>query len=191
MGPEGWAALISAGALVFGIFTWRSQSADQKRNAILAQAIKSLENAYDTLTNSGTAVPPPPGRLSWLTTARHLLRYQALRKKLTSYQEIICDEQEEHWRYRIYRAVEGLSTDANYFSQARLPVTDHHGPVELRSAVVVLAFAEWPEEKPDPIATVDVQRLMSQSKIVPLRYLHLDLEIKAYEQKYGSISQAK
>ncbi len=191
MGPEGWAALISAGALIFGILTWRSQNAERRRDAILAQAIRSLENAYGTLTDNGTEIPPPRGRLRWLTTARHILRYQELRKQLTSYHELICEEQEEHWRNKFYRAVAELADQKYYFGQARDPAGKSPPPIELRSAVVVLAFADWPKGKADPIDDVNVADLLGKAQIVSMRYLHLDLEIKAYEERHGSLGNVK
>lgn len=57
------------------------------------QAILTLKNAYEAILIGEKL---SDNRLSWLTSARHIQRYKAIKKhiKLSSH-NLICDEQEK------------------------------------------------------------------------------------------------
>ncbi|MCD4721819.1 MAG: hypothetical protein K8S13_18465 [Desulfobacula sp.] len=71
---------------------------------ICNQAILALERAYVTLTGeNGNFSSPENSRLNWLTTSRHIIRFQKLKSMLkTELYRLVCSEQEEHWRHQFY-----------------------------------------------------------------------------------------
>ena len=70
---------------------------------ILNQSEKSLEWAYEVLTDAGKNLPPRSDRLNWLTCARHMTRHDELASKIktVTYQTVHA-EIEEFWRHRFY-----------------------------------------------------------------------------------------
>lgn len=155
----GTSALVAAAAIYLPSRTQASQR-------LLEQAQLSLERAYDALTDGGENISPPrPDRLNWLTAARHIERYKILRSKLTDEtHRTICEEQEEYWRHRIYLVLESPDlVQPTYYMHRLAP--DAKQPIEPRSAVVVHAFAKWPEGRTDPIDAVDINTLVAQTKL--------------------------
>ena len=79
----------------------QKQEEDRVRDAdkeLLAQAQKSLEWAYNSLTNNGNDIPPKPERLNWLTSARHILRHSKIAKRIRSDTcRTVHAEHEEFW----------------------------------------------------------------------------------------------
>jgi len=168
---DGWNTLaafgsaIAAIAAVVGIFltlhTFKKTQHDKQSDAILAQCEKSLEAAYDVLTGGGSSIPPERNRLNWLTSARHILRYKKLKQSLTGSHLLICDEIEEFWRYRFYVAVEKLQDNYSYYQAPVTPDPDMRSTIQSKSALVILAFSDWPENRIDPLAEVQAKSLFN------------------------------
>jgi hypothetical protein len=117
----GISALVAAAAIYFPA---RSQVSQK----LLDQAQLSLERAYDALSRNGQEISPPaPDRLNWLTAARHIQRYKSLKSKLTdTTHRVICEEQEEYWRHRIYLCLQSPQVlQPTYFQGAIRQMGDH------------------------------------------------------------------
>jgi hypothetical protein len=154
----GISALIAAAAIYFPARTLASQN-------ILDQAQLSLERAYQALTSDGTQLcPPAPDRLNWLTTARHLQAFKGLKAKLKSeVHRTICEEQEEYWRHRFYLCLRSNELQQpSYYMESLGP--NPKDPIDKRSALVVHAFAKWPDGRPDPIDKVDTTELIEKGR---------------------------
>jgi hypothetical protein len=152
----GFSALVAAAAIYF---PWRQQQSQE----LLAQAVLSLQRAYEALSNAGKDVKPPlPDRLNWLTCARHIEGYKALKARLrTSLHRLLCEEHEEFWRHQFYLCLDIPSIHSpSYYAEQ--PPPNRRPGIEPRSALIVYAFARWPEGKPDPIDAVDIKALMRE-----------------------------
>ncbi len=121
---------------------------------LLAQIENSYKWAYDSLTDDGKSIPPKADRLKWLTCARHLLRAEALSKKISSdTYRTIRDEKEEFWRHRFYLALQdGSIRNPSFFENNNAARSS--GPIEPRSAKVIIEFSAWKKGTEDPIDTV-------------------------------------
>lgn len=150
----GVSALIAAAAIYF---PWRIQQSQE----LLNQAARSLERAYDALTNGGTnCSPPAPDRLNWLTSARHLRRYELLKAKLkTDLHRVLCEEHEEYWRHRFYRCLGLPSIQPRSYFQGGIGGGMDQAQIEPRSALIIYSFSRWPQDRADPIDSLDVQTL--------------------------------
>lgn len=154
----GISALIAAAAIYFPARTQASQR-------ILDQAQLSLERAYQALTSDGMQLcPPAPDRLNWLTAARHIQAYKSLKAKLKSeVHEAICDEQEEYWRHRLYLCLKSQELhQPSYYMELRGP--NPKASIDMRSALIVHAFAKWPEGRADPIDNADITELIDKGR---------------------------
>jgi len=79
------AAAISFGGALASILAiyvpWRNTHDSE----VFKEAIQALERGYRSLTQDGAVTSPPaPDRLNWLTAARHIEAYKALRSKAIS-----------------------------------------------------------------------------------------------------------
>lgn len=152
----GLSALVAAAAIYF---PWRLQ----QNHELLAQAILSLERAYKALSNNGANVKPPlADRLNWLTCARHIESYKVVRARLkTKLHRLLCEEHEEFWRHQFYLCLDipNILSPAYYAEQ---PSPSRRLGIEPRSALIIYAFARWPESRPDSIGAVDVKKLMRE-----------------------------
>ena len=76
-----------------------------KDKELLEQLKNSMELAFNSIAiERGDNPFPTNNRLSWLTSARHIVRYRQLRKFLkTKLYKTLCDEQEEYWRNQFYK----------------------------------------------------------------------------------------
>lgn len=143
------------------------QRDDRVRDAdreLLAQAQKSLEWAYNSLTDSGSTIPPAASRLNWLTCARHLLRHRRIAVQIQSgIYKTIHAEHEEFWRHRFYLALDHNDLlSAAYFASP----TEN---IELSSALVVVSFSNWPEDLKDPTDEVDRAALIRDKRALQSR----------------------
>jgi hypothetical protein len=122
---------------------------------LLSQIENSFKWAYESLTEDGKSIPPKADRLNWLTSARHLLRADTLSKKITSdiYRTILA-EKEEFWRHRFYLALQDVSVRNPAFFENRNEARKK-GPIEPRSAKVIIEFSAWKNGAEDPIDTVE------------------------------------
>ena len=147
------------------------QEEDRVRDAdkeLLAQAQKSLEWAYNSLTDNGTNIPPRPDRLNWLTSARHLLRHGkiAMRIRSDTYKTVHA-EHEEYWRHRFYLALDHNSLlSAGYYANASAEAQPWPENLEVRSALVVVGFSNWPKGVKDPTDEVDRAALLKETEVL-------------------------
>ncbi|MBD9629748.1 hypothetical protein [Pseudomonas sp. PDM19] len=140
----------------------QQKAADTARanERLLDHAVITLERAYSAFAgNSPDSNPPPDSRVGWLTAARLLLEYKNAKARMTDpllIQE--CDSHEDHWRLKFYLKLSTIERDRTYYTQA--------ARIEKTSAVIITAFSEWPEGKPDPIDVYDSARdAMSKLKL--------------------------
>lgn len=127
---------------------------------LLAQAQKSLQWAYETLTDQGQHVPPRPDRLNWLTAARHILRQKKIANRINSETyRIVYAEIEEYWRHRFYRALDHSSLlSRGYFADLDNAFWPEN--LEISSAVVIVGFSGWNTKNADPTDEVDREELL-------------------------------
>lgn len=131
---------------------------------IFQQAKVSLEWAYNTLTEDGRHIPPRPSRLNWLVAARHLLRHQALAGMLvTQHYKVVHAEHVEYWRHRFYLALDNNQLLSNRYWESD-PEDRSSTEIEIRSALVVVGFSNWPEDIADVIDGVDQQALLAKKE---------------------------
>ena len=144
------------------------QDEDRARDSdkeLLTQSQKSLEWAYDVLTNIGKNLPPDPDRLNWLTCARHIKRHDelALKIKSATYRTVHADI-EEFWRHRFYVALNNESLmKASYYGSVHTSTPQEQ--IELISALVVLTFARWKEDAVDPLDIVEKADLIGSGDV--------------------------
>lgn len=146
--PSWEAAAAIAGALsaLAAFWTIQSTAKTRKNERLSAHAITTLERAYGALSGGDHAAKLPlQDRLAWLTTARLIEEYKDA-KTLISDPIFIRENEshEEHWRRQFYVLLEPLQLGHLGFYR--------DNEIEKTSAVIVHNFAEWPENKVDPIA---------------------------------------
>ena len=103
----------------------------------------------------------PANRLNWLTAARHILAYQALKKEITLKVQLrICEDFEEFWRHRFYLALsDQVMSNAHYWaSQGK-----HGANIGTTSALIIVDFSGWPDGKVDSTDTVDPELLKNRN----------------------------
>ena len=154
------AAAISLGSAAVSVLAiyipWRNSHDSE----VFKEAILALERSYRALMHGRQAGQRPDAdRLNWLTAARHIESYKALRDSLkTTLYSKLCREHEEYWRNEYYLCIlKEKIYQASYFE---------HGPIEPRSAIVIFAFAAWPNSKQDPIDRLDIEALFSGSDLL-------------------------
>lgn len=142
----------------------RKQDEDRIRDAdkeLVIQAQKSLEWAYNALTDEGRTIPPEASRLNWLTSARHLLRHRRIADRIKGeIYRIVHAEHEEFWRHRFY-----LALDDNALAATGYFTTNNGEPwpekISLSSALIVVQFANWPVGLKDPTDEVDQESILN------------------------------
>lgn len=168
-------ALGSAGILISAsivAFTYEQNSAKhlqeksrEESRLVTEAAIEFLKHAYHTLTKGNTTRVPPNDRISWLTAARHLLTAQELVEKITDpTHKLVYEEQLEFWRTELYKLLsplgaEGSLMDEKYFADEAQHAFVHsaevRAPIDEKSLAVVFRFIQWPDDRPDRLASVD------------------------------------
>lgn len=164
---------------------------EHESRQMLDQAILSLERAYEALaTNAQPDCPPVADRTAWISAARLLTQYQAIKKLVTSKpHKLVLEEQEEHWRHRFYLILRPLSgaRGAGYYSKSSASGSTEES-IEPMSAVVVHTFARWPKDKVDSLATLqprslDPNAICLKGNIGLSRYLAEGDFIRSTDQK--------
>lgn len=139
----------------------------QRSAALLDQSVRALERSFDALTVNGTTTAPiVADRLSWLTAARNIETYKALKRKIpVKVYRRIAEDHEEHWRHRFYVLLTHPALrQRSYYGDSRpMPRANRRSPVVPESAVIVHAFAKWPEGREDPIGLADFHRIFSET----------------------------
>lgn len=153
---------VAAAASAFGAF-WAIRKSTENINAerlaasqakenerLLEHATTTLLRAFIALRGeSEKATQPPKNRLNWLTSARLIEEYKATKSKISS--DFIlreCESHEEHWRHQFYLLLHPISRSNEgfkYFDR----VSEQELGVSPTSAIVVMAFASWPNGKVD------------------------------------------
>lgn len=174
------AAAISFGAAAVSVFAIYIPWKNAYDSEVFKEAVQALERAYRTLTLGGLKDGHPiADRLNWLTCARHLQSYRALRASFkTDLYRRLSRENEEHWRHEFYLCLlkERIVQPA-YFAQ---------GEIEPRSAIVIFGFAAWPNEKEDPIDQLDFEQIFRESELLKGNY-----GLKHYLEKFPEFSGPK
>ncbi|MEB2318252.1 MAG: hypothetical protein OZ935_06220 [Pseudomonadota bacterium] len=177
-----FAGISALGAAAAIYFPWRKS----QNQELQAQAVLSLERAFDALTAGGKEIrPPPPDRLNWLTCARHIVRYQSLKGRIrTKLHRLLCEEHEEFWRHQFYLALDSKDLlQTSYY--AEVPAPQCRPQIEPRSALIIHAFAQWSEGKPDPVDSVDIDALLRDGKVLNGR-VGLREYLRKHHPKFGN-----
>ena len=79
----------------------------------------------------------------------------------TKLHRLLCEEHEEFWRHQFYLCLDipNIHSPAYYAEQ---PAPSLSPGIEPCSALIIYSFARWPQDKPDPIDAVDVNRLLRE-----------------------------
>ncbi|MDR6383416.1 MULTISPECIES: hypothetical protein [Paraburkholderia] len=157
---------VSVVTVVVSVFAITRPLRYQKSGALLDQAVRALERAYNALTVDGAQTDPiPADRLNWLTAARNLETYKALKRKIgANVHRRIADDHEEHWRHRFHLALQGDAYhQPTYYREVVAPRAQRRGGIEPHSAVIVHAFAKWPKHRRDPIEHADFDRIFEET----------------------------
>lgn len=191
---DGWAiataigtllAALSAGAgLWITVSTFKRTVAIKEEDDLSKQALECLQIAYDVLTEGGRSIPPPRSRINWLTSARQLVRFQQLRDTLTGTARVIVDEAEVVWRHKFYMILRELELAYGYFDPPQPDVIpkDADKIIHPKSALVVIAFSQWPDEVTDPLDDLSVQDLAKGRESLVFRH-------RAFERSYQAIKE--
>lgn len=185
-------SLITLASIVLAFLSYRTNTKkineDRVRDRdkeLISQTQKSLQWAYDVLTENGKNFPPKADRLNWLTSARHILRAEKLSSQITSETyTIIFKEIEEFWRHQFYVALNHKAlAQWTYFSNDNPLLSGEI--LEPKSVLVVAKFSEWKEGQEDPIDSVDLslpeRGLSGYIRIGLPQYLS---EIEAFRKRY-------
>ncbi|WGS43419.1 hypothetical protein LFL97_07810 [Burkholderia sp. JSH-S8] len=160
------AGAVSVVTVLISVFAITRPLRYQKSAALLDQAVRALERAYNALTVDGTQTAPVPAdRLNWLTAARNLETYKALKREIgVSVHRRIADDHEEHWRHLFYLALQGDAYhQPTYYREVIAPRAQRSGGIDAHSAVIVHAFAKWPNGRPDPVEQADFDRIFEET----------------------------
>ena len=154
-------SIITLASIAIAFFSYRTNTKkinedrvrDRDKELIL-QTQKSLQWAYDVLTENGKNLPPEPNRLNWLTSARHIMRAEKLSSQIASATyKTISKEIEEFWRHQFYIALNHKSlAQWTYFSNNKSLLSPEN--IEPRSILIIAKFCEWKEDQEDPIDSV-------------------------------------
>lgn len=153
-------ALITAFASVAAaVAAWRAASVSSQANKqtkvtrkddeLLVHAGQCLERSYEALMrNSEEGAAPIPDRFNWLLCARLLEEYKDTKFKISSRTvKTRCEGVEDYWRYKIHDRLKPITCSMGYYQSGDKKM----GNIYPISAIIVHAFAEWPEGKADPI----------------------------------------
>lgn len=185
---------IACSALV-AFFVYRStvklHAEEDRRKAsekYLQESIRLIERAYAIFTDSGHyADPPRNDRLTWLSTARMIIRFKKMRSKISVSEHIvIADEQEEYWRLQFYSLLRENRENLNlsYFQ----PSGDRYGAdtVARKSVAIIFDFAKWKETETDPLDEIDDKELLANGAI-PLDYNGVESFLEQYEEYWRDV----
>lgn len=167
MSPSGIAVVsmvVSIAAVVVAVFGVYVPWKHQHDRDLFQQAVLSLERAYRAFSNDGKNIKPPlADRVNWLTAARHLQGYKALKARVkTTLFRSLCEEHEEFWRHQFYLCLGRHNIrDASYYEGDLR--SEFREQIDPTSAIIIHSFASWPIGKTDSIDTVDIAALLQES----------------------------
>lgn len=162
------AALIVSGisliiAAISLSITWRKNVKDREYandKELLEQLKQSLELAYRSLATDNNGFPIN-NRLRWLAAARHISRYRQLQSSLrTPLYKVICEEQEEYWRNKVYNLLQRIENSRFFESINPDEMTEEM--IEPKSAAIVYSFSVWKEGMPDPLESMGFEEIANK-----------------------------
>jgi len=157
----------------------------------LKESKQILERAYEVFSGSGQSAPAND-RLIWLSIARMLLRYHALKVHISEpdHQQIM-EENEEYQRLRFYVLLDRCKDelDHEYFRGPEDHPQDSD-EIDDRSIAVIFNFTRWPDGRPDPIDDVDDVELFAQGA-VPITYHGVEAHLSRRQQHWEAIQARK
>lgn len=163
------AALSGSAAAIAAMITIRVSARERTDERMAGYAVRTLERAYQALIgpDSSNQTRPPADRLAWLTAARLIEQYKYAKQKIRNPVVLHeCEGHEEHWRHQFYLALQPLQTTSSGYYSERPPTGM---PIEEVSAVIIHAFATWPEGKEDPVdAFTNKEDAISKLKVHPM-----------------------
>ena len=187
---DNWLALAAfAISVITLLITWANNVKNRRHSndkELLELLKNSLELAYNSIAiERGNDPFPTNNRLSWLTSARHIVRYRQLREFLkTKLYVTLCDEQEEYWRNRTYKLL-GHIQDSGFF-QCINPDENEEETIEPRSAAIIYSFSTWKEGMPDPIESMSFEQIISKYKLFSPINRHFQNYV---ESKYPNLAE--
>jgi hypothetical protein len=167
----------------------RKQAEDKKKEVsreFLDESIKLLNRAYEVFTSPGDRFPPND-RVVWLTTARMIVRYEALKSRITEPEHLdIAEEHEEYGRHRFYTI---LQDNREAFTAEYLaPSGDvYDADVVPRQAIaVIFDFAKWKDGMTDPLDSIDDKKLFASGAVPPNFFCVIDF-LERYESYWSEV----
>ncbi len=183
-------------SIIIAFISYRSNKKKEERERLIAndkelmaQSIKSMEWAYNALTEDGNNIPPLKDRLRWLTTARHICRHWKIAEQIqTATYKTIHEDHIEFWRHKFYLALDHKSLQSkNYYMDFSNPYGDPDF-ISIDSAIVINIFSSWEKTKTDPL---DEFRDIDQSSIIVGTIGHgLECYKKAWDEHFKKISNS-
>lgn len=151
------AAFAGAASALLAFLTIRKSVHERRDDRMLNYAVKTLERAYESLVGIPHTVPPPANRLAWLTTARLIEEYKKAKARIRD--EVALEElegHEEHWRHQFYLALLPLENcQPEFYSGSKN--ARFLDQIPKITAIIIHAFASWPEDKVDPLDVYKTQ----------------------------------
>lgn len=135
------------------------QKVESDDQSYFDHAVRSMERAYDVISDSGRGTIPVHDRLAWLTCARLLLSAKEVADRISNHSEglraLFAGEQ-EHWRRKFYELFNPRSSRLIGLSEAYFirDSSEYASPIEERSIRVIYTFLEWPDGMVDSIDAV-------------------------------------
>ena len=165
------AGILALGSLVVSIYSVLKTSEIQRDRELKNCAIDCLERAYEAFMNGCEDTPPTPNRVAWLTSARHIRRYERILKKIKSVEyKLVCEQEEEHWRNQFYISLIPKGGGYNglplQYYQCKTPENNtDDSPLEEGSVAIVYDFAAWQPDQVDEMASVNIQEIIDKGTI--------------------------
>lgn len=161
-------AIVSVAAVIISVLAITSPLRYQKSAALLDLAVRVLERACNALTVDGTQLAPVPAdRLNWLTAARNLETYKALKREIrVEVHRRLVEDHEEHWRHLFYLALDGNAYhQPTYYREVTAPAPreQRRSGIKPHSEAIVHAFAKWPKYRLDPVEHADFDLIFGET----------------------------
>ncbi|MCC7312416.1 MAG: hypothetical protein IT510_14350 [Sulfuritalea sp.] len=171
----------------------RRHRQEDKRKAsetFLKESTSLLDRAYEIFVQDGMD-PPANDRLLWLSTARMIVRFQKMRKRISEADHIaVVDENEEYARGRfssLLRQNQDNFSREYFCSSSDLYCADN---VSRKALVVVFGFARWREDIPDPLSEVDDIELLARGAL-PIDQYGAESYLEGYEDYWRKVQERK
>lgn len=188
-------AVAFSAAIAFSIYranVLRHRQEDDRKasETYLKESISLLDKAYEIFVQAGTD-PPANDRLLWFSTARMIVRFQKMRKRISEADHIaVIDENEEYTRGR-FSGLLRRNRD-NFSRQYFCPSGDLYSAnnVSRKSLAVVFGFARWREDIPDPLSEIDDVELFARGAL-PIDQYGAESYLEDSEKYWQKIQERK